>query len=141
MFEQYLQDQNFLALAVATLAYWAIGSLWFGPVFGKAWMAELEKNQIKISRPDSKAFAGMMISSFIYNLLTCFALSYLVFNTGSILLPAALKIGALLGVCVSFASLGVTYLWVSRTWKLLLIDGSYHIAGVMAATLILSQWR
>jgi len=141
MFEQYLEDQNFLALIAAAIAYWGIGSLWFGPLFGKIWMAELGKNNITIQRPESKAFAGMMISSFIYNLLTTFAISYLVFNPGSILIPAALKMGALLGVCISFASLGVTYLWVSRTWKLLLIDGSYHVAGVMAATLILSQWR
>lgn len=141
MFEQYLKDQNFLALAAAALAYWMIGAIWFMPLFGKAWVAESEKAGPMPERPDTKTMMGYMIAQFIYGLLICFALSYIVFNTGSIMLPAAIKMGALLGACISFATLGSAYTWSTKSTKLLIIDGGYHIAASVVACIILSQWR
>lgn len=141
MFNQYLQDQNFLAMVIAGIAYWAIGAVWFSFLFGKPWMAELEKAGMKIQRPDSKEFTGMMIGTFIYIILIVFALSYIVFITGCVNLSAALKMGALIGLCISWTSIGVTYTWVKRSMKLLALDAGYHSVGVMVATIILSLWK
>ena len=33
---------NYLAVAVAAIAYWILGALWFGVLFAKAWM-QLER--------------------------------------------------------------------------------------------------
>ena len=138
---QYLQDQNFLALIAAAAAYWSLGALWFGPIFGKSWSAEWKNQGTTIERPDGRTMAGMMIGHLIYVTVITFALSYIVFITGCIMIPAAVKMGGLIGLCISFASLASTYIWTNRSWKLLMLDGLYHTAGVMCATLILSQWR
>ncbi len=47
---------NFLAVIVATLSAFAVGGLWYGPLFGQAWLSavgmteeEVEKgNKVKI---------------------------------------------------------------------------------------------
>jgi hypothetical protein len=141
MFNQYLQDQNWLALILATLAYWTVGAAWFSFLFGKTWMAEQEKNGTRIERPSKQEFMGMMIGNFIYNLLIVFGISYIVFITGCIRFDSALKMGALIGVCISFSTLGSNYIWVKKSMKLLLLDGGYHAAGSIIAALILGLWR
>lgn len=141
MFNQYLQDQNFLALAVAALVNWIIGSAWFSILFGKPWMQEVEKTGYKLEKPSSKEFGGMMIGTFIYTLVITFALSYIIFVTGCINFASALKMGALIGLCISWATIGITYTWVKRSMKLLAIDAGYHTVGVIAASLILGLWR
>ena len=140
MFNQYLQTQNFLALFVAGLAYLAIGFFW-SALFGKPWMAEMEKIGTKMNKPDTKEMLGMMIGTYIYNLLIAFALSYIIFVTGSITFMAALKMGALIGLCISWTTLGITYTWVRRSMKLLALDAGHHVVGTIAASLILALWR
>jgi len=141
MFNQYLQNQNFMALIVAVIAYWAIGAVWFSALFGKPWMAELQKAGTTIEKPGSKEFAGIMIGTFIYCILIVFALSYIIFITGCNHFASAFKMGALIGVCISWATLGITYTWVKRSMKLLAIDAGYHAVGVVVASLILGLWR
>lgn len=141
MFNQYLQDQNWLALIAAGFAYFLIGAMWFSVIFGKIWMQEQEKQGTRIEKPSPSEFGGMMIGNFIYNMLIAFGLSYIIFITGCIRFESALKMGALIGTCISFSTLGATYIWVKKSMKLLVLDAGYHFAGVLAASLILGLWR
>jgi hypothetical protein len=141
MFQQYLQQQNFLALLVSGLIYWSIGSVWFSALFGKMWLSELEQQGIKMERPGKKEFTGMMLGTFIYNMLIAFAVSYIIFISGSIQLMAALKMGALLGACLVWTSIGITYTWEKRSMRHLAIDAGYHFVGVMVCSVILALWR
>jgi hypothetical protein len=131
MFDQYLQDANFAALAV-----WMIPNL-----FGNAWMKELQNHGVTVEKPANKEMMGMMIGSFIYCLVSAFGISYITFVTGTVNFSAALKMGALLGACVAWTSIGITYTWEKRSMKNLAIDGGYHVVGVIICTLILSLWR
>lgn len=141
MFEQYLQNLNIPALLVSALAYFSLGSVWFSGLFGKAWMAELEKQGKTIEKPGQKEMLGMMIGSFIYNLLTVFAVSYVIFISQTTTLPAALKMGALLGSCIAWTAIGTTYTWEKRSFRHLAIDGGYHFCGVMIAALVMTLWH
>ncbi|MBL7811582.1 MAG: DUF1761 domain-containing protein [Bacteroidetes bacterium] len=141
MFENYLQNQNWLALICGALAQFLIGSVWFSGLFGPMWAKELEKHGTKIERPDTKGLMGLMIGSLIYNLITTFGISYVVYVTGCANFTAGLKMGALLGVCLAFATLGGTYLWQSRSNRLLLLDGGNHVLGIVVCTVLLSVWK
>lgn len=141
MFEQYLQQLNILALVASGLAYFALGSVWFMALFGNAWAAELQKQGKTVERPSSGEMTGMMIGSLIYNLLTAFAVSYVIFISQTTTLAAAVKMGALLGACVAWTSLGNTYTWERRSMKHLAIDGGYHFFGVLISAVILTLWR
>ncbi len=141
MLENYLIHINWLGFAMAAAAYWVIGSLWYSVLFGKAWTAELAKNNISIGQPDGKEVGGKMIGTFMYSAVAVFALNYLVWISGSVNLQAGLKLGAFAGLCIGFTPMAVAYLWVNRSFKLLLIDGMYHVAGMTAAGALLAWWR
>ena len=48
-------DFNWLAVVVATVAAMVIGFLWYGPVFGKIWLAGMGKTQEEIQASGSSA--------------------------------------------------------------------------------------
>lgn len=141
MFNQYLQQLNIVALAASGVLYWALGMLWYSVLFGKAWKTALASTGLNLENPEKKEMAGMMIGSLLYNYLTVFAVSYLVFITGCVNLAAAVKMGGLLGACIAWTSIGTVYTWEKRSLKHLAIDGGYHVFGITMCSVILALWR
>ena len=63
MLNQFLSTANWLAILIAAVAYFALGSVWFSVLFGKQWMA---LNGIPEPTPEKKEemkehFEGMRL--------------------------------------------------------------------------------
>ena len=63
---------NWLAIFGATIAAFALGGLWYGPLFGKAWLAALGKG-VEELQPSPTPF----VVSFFTALLTCITVAWL----------------------------------------------------------------
>jgi hypothetical protein len=62
---------NWLAILGATLASFALGGLWYGPIFGKAWMAAIGKKQEELpsnATPFIVSFVTALITSIVTSL-------------------------------------------------------------------------
>ena len=63
MFQETLTNLPWLHVLVAAIAYFALGAIWYGPLFSKAW---IRGHRINTSDPDmKKGVAGIMIFSFL----------------------------------------------------------------------------
>ena len=101
------------------------GGFWYGPLFGKAWMAEQgwsseKMEELKKSFNPLKIYGG----TFVLGLVASYAFGWLIGPQP----PLAYAIGAglLVGAfCVSFGLLS-TYLWEGKSFRLMLINGGYH---------------
>ncbi len=124
----------------------AVGGLWYGPLFGKVWselmgwgpmtpekMAEMQKK----ARPAyAVTFVGALITSFVLAHAIVFAGSYL--NITGI--SAGLQ-GAFwnwLGFIVP-ATIGIV-LWDGKPWKLWFINAGYYLTSLIIAGIILALW-
>jgi fluoride ion exporter CrcB/FEX len=134
-------QMNLWPVLVSGVAYWLIGSLWYSALFGKTWAKELTKLGIKIKEPKKKELISKILVTFFLNLLGAFAVAIVVKALQITTLPAAIALGLTLGVCFTATTLGVCYLWESRSWKLTLIDITYPILGILASSIILTLWR
>lgn len=139
---------NYPAIVTAALVYFALGWLWFGPLFGKLWVKEMGfKNDYK---PDKSVMVRAMILTVIGCLLTSFVLTH----AEQIWRPSVWDRSAdspdyLYGVMAAFFTwigyyvpllfMGVAY--ENRSWKFFGINASYHFAGLLAAGEILTYWR
>lgn len=62
---------NYLAILVSAIASMVIGSIWFGPLFGKQYMAAMGMNewspekQAEMKKCMPKAFAGQFVASLV----------------------------------------------------------------------------
>lgn len=131
---------NWLALFIATVAYFLLGALWYSKaLFGQRW-ATLVK--LDMNNPDLKKGMGKkMAASFLLMLLACLGLSLLIIKFDMISILAGIKLGVLTGTCFAATALSISFIYESKHAGLFLIDCGYHFSGQVLASVILVMWR
>src|SRR5262245_21153617 len=136
-----LSHVNWLALLVATLAYFILGAIWYSKaMFGAKW-AQLV--MLDVNNPDlRKGMAVMMISTFVLILVVCFSLEILIikFNFEKEVLYG-IKLGLLTGLGFATAAVSINYVYENKPANLYLINNGYHVLGHIIAASILVIWR
>ena len=138
---------NYLAVLIAAIANMALGFLWYGPLFGKTWMAlmGMTKEQMEAGKAKMKsegwkiyglAFIGSLVMAYVLSHSLTFASSYLQM-TG---LQAGLMVGfwSWLGF-VAPVTLG-TVLWEGKPWKLWILINGYYLVALLIMGSILVYW-
>lgn len=132
---------NWLAVLVATLAYFMLGAIWYSKsVFGSMW-ARLIK--LDMSDPNLKKGMGkMMAATFLLVLLTTFGLALFIvkinFKANFIY---GIEIGLLTGLCYASTAVSINYVYENKPLALYFINNGYHIIGHVVAATILIMWR
>ena len=128
-------DLNWWAILVATAVAFALGGIWYGPVFGKAWLAALGKAAEDLE-PSPKPF----IISFFTALLTCIVLAALMASLGIATLGGGLVIGALVGVGFIATAMASDSAFCGWGMPLFLIQSGYRVVYSILMGGILGVW-
>lgn len=132
---------NFWAVLVATLSTFVVGALWYGPLFGKAWMDLVGMTEENIKDVNMGKVYGL---AFVFELIMAFNLA--MFLTGS---PEAVEMmsagmGAFYGFLTGFGwiffAMAVNNLFEQRSWKYTLINGGYWAVSFTIMGLIIGAW-
>jgi len=142
LLEVFMANTTFAVLPfiVSSIVYYAIGALWYTPLFGKAWAKELGISMSGGTDSDKGKFVlgmiGQLVSAFLY-----VAGVYMLLMLGNFYsLGGALTVGA--SVSAFFVlSVNSGKLLFQRKPKLFFIDAGYGVVGAFAAALILAFWR
>src|SRR3989344_5839748 len=130
---------NYLAVLVSAIAAIVLGALWYGPLFGKAWMKEvgLTTDDMMKAKSDPKAKSAMMrsytlmaIASFVMAYVMAHSLVFASYNLDASGSGAGLM-GAFwnwLGVIAPVTLAPV--LWENRSFKYWLITGGYYLVSL-----------
>lgn len=137
-------EVNYLAILTCGIASMILGSVWYGPLFGKPWMtmSGIKKPDV-ITTAIKKSMARSYFLMFIGSLLMAFILSnILAYNVPA---SAGIVAGLAAGFCnwlgfVAPVTLG-TVLWESKPWKLWFINAGYYLLQLMVFGVILVLWR
>ena len=132
---------NWPAIAVAALAYFVLGALWYSPVlFSKKWVAYLN---LDVNDPKHKKGVGLTFGgSFVLMLIQCIALAILAEHLGirGHGWMSGLKLGALAGGCFCATIIGVNYLYEKKPIGLFFINAGYALFGNIIAGIIICSW-
>lgn len=131
-----MPEINLLAVLFATLAAFLVGGLWYGPLFGKAWLGQvgMTAEQLQQGFNPAKAYGFTFICAGIaaYVLAAAFAL---------LPTPVDLITGATYGVVLGIAWVGTSfatsYTFERRSATLLMINAGYHTVEFAAMGAIL----
>jgi hypothetical protein len=141
---------NVVAVLVAALVAFVLGALWYGPLFGKAWMKTLGMNMDEMrakAKGDPSMKAKMMkgyVITAIGSLLMAFVLAHALVFAGTYMhltgVMAGLEAGLWnwLGFVAPVSIAGV--LWENRPWKWWFITAGYYLVSLGIMGVILSLW-
>ena len=132
-------ELNWLAVIVATLAYFLLGAVWYArAVFGKAW-----QRSSGISVPEGQ---GPGAAFYIIPLITCFlmtlATAMIAATTGSSTVGDAIVLGLVVGVgyAASLSLLGAAFGNYPEPRTYFAITAGYHLVGLVGVALIVTLW-
>ena len=135
-----LSTINFLAILVAAVSAFVIGSVWYSPIlFGKGW-----QNALGLSEKDIKDANMVKIfgTSFVLMLIMAFGLAIAVnaLYPNGLNWVTGLKTGLFVGIFFISTSYGVNILYQRKSFKLWAIDSSYQVLLLGIMGLIIGAW-
>ena len=126
---------NWLAVIVAAVSPFVIGSLWYGPVLGKTWM---RLTGITKETPGQTPMALTMGVTAVLNLIIATSLALFI---GGGNLQFGLFAGLAAGLTFVAMALGVIYLFESRPFKLWLLNAGYQVIVFTVMGTIIGAWH
>ena len=119
---------NYAAVFVAAIAYWLLGALWFGVLFGKPWMA-LENISIEQAKTMNPVLP--YIVSFVLNLLIAYSLAQICIWRNANTIGRGASVGVLLWIGFVGPITFTTYMYEMRPKELFAINEFYPLAGLV----------
>jgi hypothetical protein len=118
---------NWLAIVIGTVVFFAIGALWYGLLFGKAWQRETGVTEAPKGSGMLRTMGGTLLAEFVVVLTLGHMFDFL--EPGN---HAKMMIATGLGLAVMTPAIAINYLHQRKSLKLFLIDASHFIVGMAA---------
>ena len=136
-----LSDLNLLAIAVAGVAKFLIGGLWFSPVlFVKPWLAEMKFTEEQMNAAKAKGPAHTLVPTFFLGLIQVFALAVLLRAVKPECIACAVGTAVMCSVAFSGLSNAINYLFEGRSLRMWLITAGHDAVALAVAGIILGAW-
>ena len=122
-----LKGVNWIAVIIAVVLLEGLGMLWYGPLFGKAWLAAMGHT------PDTSN-QNMLMSIGVVNTLVCVTgLAWLINKVGAVSLGAAITTSVMAWFFFSLTTQSLEYLYMGMSLQLLEINASYLLVSFVIA--------
>jgi len=129
---------NYLAVIVAALSGFAVGAIWYGPLFGKQWI--LVAGPVTEEPPRVNA-PGVYALTFVLSLLAAVVLAIVVHLVHASGVIAGARIGFLLWLGFILTVRVTEALFNGTNMRLVMIDAGYRLIWVVVMGVILSVWQ
>jgi hypothetical protein len=139
---------NWLAILAGVISNFVIGSLWYGPLFGKAWMKEMGHG------PDWKPAGSAIAKGMLLSLVGAFFMSYVLAHSIPVWQPSVWGAGEDQPAYV-YGFFGAFFSWIGfvvpvmlnsigyedKSWKNFSIGAGYQFVAMMSMGMILAYWH
>lgn len=117
-----MPEVSLVATLAATLASFILGALWYGPIFGAAWMRAIGVSRDELQRGFNPGLTYGL--TFVLAFIAAFVFGLFLGPHPSLALGVGA--GASAGLCWVATSLATNYMFERRPGSLILINGGYH---------------
>lgn len=133
---QALSHIHWIAVIVAAIVGFPLGALWYGPLFGRPWMAATGITQERARQANMGKIYG---TTLLLNLVIATSLAMFIGPETNLL--DGLFAGFMGGFTFVAAAFGVSYLFEFRPIKLWLINAGYQVVVFSVMGAILGAWH
>lgn len=136
---------NYLAIAVATIINTVLGTLWYGPLFGRQWMHEMgftaEKIQSMAQKSMGLSYVLMIVGAVVLNYVLAHVLMQAELAFG--MLDIAMAMTGAFWMWLGFIATTMMgqVLWEGKSWKLYAINVGYYLVALQVAAVAIALLR
>ena len=131
---------NYLAVLAAAIASMVIGFIWYGPLFGKQYMALMNFDNKKMQEMKKKGMSKTYALAFLTSLIMGYVLAHFVDYVQASTIADAAVLGFWLWIgFFATTQLGVV-LWEGKPVKLYIINTLHYLVTLVVMSAILAVW-
>lgn len=119
---------NLLAIFCATLAFFAVGAIWYGVLFSKPWLRAAEISDEDIQSGSMPLIFGL---TFLFEMLVATVVDHTIFRSEASD-TAIMFVSVGIGVGVMIPAIGINYLYQRKSSALFAIDAGHYLVGSAA---------
>jgi hypothetical protein len=131
-----LSTINWLAVLVAAVSTFLLGGLWYGPIFGRSWMAAAGMTEERARQGNMAKVFGL---SFLLQLIAALVLAMFVGPESDAMF--GLLAGLSVGLCWVGTAFGVVYLFEQRPFGHWAVNAGYHVVSYTLMGFIVGAWH
>lgn len=135
-----MPEINYLAVLGAAVAHFLLGWAWYGPLFGKSWMAMMGITPESMKSMKTSAITAM-IGGFVASFATMYVLANLIEVIGAMDAVQAMLLAFWVWLGFYATTLAGAVLWENKPVKLYILNASYYLVGLTIAAVILTLWQ
>lgn len=128
---------EYLAILLSAVASMIVGSLWYGPLFGKSWMELQGFTKKDIEAGKKMNMAPYYLAAFIMSALNALVLDWFISATGISSIYGALTLGALVWLGFYVTTLSSSIIWEGKPFKLFILNISYGLVMFLIISAII----
>lgn len=134
-----LSGFNWFEVLAAALSAFALGGLWYGPLFGKKWQQLNGLTDERIAQANMGLIYGLafLLNVFLATMLSLFIEIAMMMGSGAL---AGAAMGAVLGIIFIVPTFGVNYLFARKSLTLYAIDTGYMVLQMALMGAIMGAW-
>ena len=126
---------NWLSVAAAGFSSFVVGGIWYGPLFGQAWMAEFDLSEEGL---EQRNMTLVFSASLALAVLAATILELFIGSDADLLFGICAGFLAGLGWVTTF--LGILYLFEMKSMRAFLINAGYCVTSLTLMGMILGAW-
>ena len=127
---------NWLAVIAAAVSGLVLGGVWYGALFGNAWLKAAGLTRERAMGGNKPLMFG---GTFVVSLIA--SATFAMFLGPEVNATTGALYGLCAGLCWVAASYGISYLFERPPLALWLINGGYHTVQFTLMGLVLGAWR
>lgn len=119
---------NWLAVLLGTLAFFVVGAIWYGVLFGKAWQKAAGLTEESVQSGSMALIFGLTL---LFELLVASTLWHAIVRSGASD-RGVMMMAVGFGATIMVPAIGINYLYLRKTFTHFLIDAGHLVVGMAA---------
>ena len=136
-------DVNFVPVIVSAIVFMIVGTIWYGPFWGKKWMALVSLTQANKDMPANdprRSMPFVMVLTFISALITSFVLAVLLKSLLITTISAAVTLAFFMWLGFVAMTFSHRVLFERGSALLYVINAGQYLVSFVLGTLVLVLW-
>ncbi len=131
---------NFWAVLIAAIVNIVVGSLWYGPLFGKMWKGLMGFTDESMKSMKLSA-AHAMVGGLITALVMAYVLNHFAVLTGVVGLDGAWQLAFWIWLGFMMTVSAGSFLWEGKPLKLFLLNAGQQLVSIFLMAVVLVLWK
>ena len=131
---------NYFAIIVSGIVFMIVGTLWYGPLFGKQWLSLLKVTPEQIAEARKKSMAPSMIGVLVAALVTSFVIAVVLKSLLITTVSAALVAGFFLWLGFVATTMSHRVFFERSSVGLYILNAAQSLVAILLGSLVIVLW-